>query len=73
MLGEGVGRKTRIAMLLRTGRILRPVQSYCLGPGQAEYKVRWEARGIVWLRQRSATSLRTPNEDKCVRMVRRKS
>ena len=47
MLGEGVGRKARIAMLLGTGRILRPVQSYCLGLGQAEYEIRREACGIA--------------------------
>ena len=34
-------------MLLGTGRILRPVQSYCLGRGQPEYEIRWEARGIA--------------------------
>ena len=47
MFGEGVGREARIAMLLGTGRILRPVQSYCLGRGQPEYEIRWEARGIA--------------------------
>jgi hypothetical protein len=29
--------------------------------------------GQLWLRQRSAISLRIPNDDKCARMVRRKS
>jgi hypothetical protein len=33
-------------MLSGTGRILRPVQSYCLGLGQVEYEIRGEARGI---------------------------
>ena len=34
-------------MFLGTGRILRPVQTYCLGLGQAEYEIRREARGIA--------------------------
>lgn len=48
VLGEGVGRKARIAMLPGTGRILRPVQGYCLGLGQSEYEIRGEARGIAF-------------------------
>jgi hypothetical protein len=42
------GRAARMAMLLRTGRILRPVQSYSLGLGQAEDEIRGEARRIAF-------------------------
>jgi hypothetical protein len=47
MLGEGVRRRARIAMLLGTGRILRPVQCLCLRACEAEYEIRREAIGIA--------------------------
>ena len=47
MFGEHVGRESRVAVLLETGRNLRPVQSLRLGAGEAEHEVIGEARGVA--------------------------
>ena len=47
MLREGVGRDPRVAVLLGTGRILRPVQRLCLGSRETEYEVFWKSPGVT--------------------------
>ena len=47
MLGEAVGRKSRVAVLLGTGRNLRPVQSLGLGPVEPEHEIFRKARGVA--------------------------
>jgi hypothetical protein len=47
VFGEHVGRKSRIAVLLGTGRNLRPVQSLGLGSGEPEHEIFREARGVA--------------------------
>jgi hypothetical protein len=47
VLGEGVGRKSRVAVLLGTGRKLRPVQYVSLGAREAEHEIHWEPFGVA--------------------------
>src|SRR5205814_6043066 len=47
VLGEGEGRQSRIAVLLGTGRKMRPVQRLDLGAGEAEHKIPGESLGVA--------------------------
>src|SRR5665213_4448314 len=47
VFGEAVGRESRIAVPLGTGRILRPVQRFRLAPGEAEYEIFRKSFGVA--------------------------
>ena len=47
MLGEGERRKSRIAVLLGTGRKLRPVQRLVLGAVETEHEIFGKALGVA--------------------------
>ena len=47
MLGEGERRKSRVAVLLGTGRNLRPVQDLDFGSREPKQEILGEARGVA--------------------------